>query len=225
MSADPIFLSASVPNKELQTYVPDPVAIREAVRALVGVVLAVPGRLLIFGGHPAISPMVWEDAESLGAVDRVYIYQSELFRPVVPPQAHFFAALQHLVWTPAVPDPDPKIERAKSLDLMRRAMIERRVLDARKVDDPSAPADFPEYSAGVFIGGMDGIEDEWKRFRGRYSKAKALLVASTGGAARVLMADPGRVPNYPPPSYPSPERYLLERDRRYRFVFRTLLPP
>ncbi|HMF36309.1 MAG TPA: hypothetical protein VKF17_06700, partial [Isosphaeraceae bacterium] len=72
MNAAPIFLSASVPNRDLQTYVPDPVAIREAVRALVGITLAVPGRLLIFGGHPAISPMVWEDAESLGAVDRIY---------------------------------------------------------------------------------------------------------------------------------------------------------
>ena len=220
MNAAPIFLSASVPNRDLQTYVPDPVAIREAVRALVGITLAVPGRLLIFGGHPAISPMVWEDAESLGAVDRIYIFQSELFRPVVPPQAHFFEALKHLVWTPAVPDPDQKIARDRSLDLMRRAMIERRVLDARKVYDPAAPADFAEYSAGVFIGGMDGIEDEWSRFRGHYPSAKALLVASTAGAARLLMDDPNRVPNYSPP-----ERRLLERDRRYRFVFRSLLPP
>jgi hypothetical protein len=104
-------------------------------------------------------------------------------------------------------------------------MIERRVLDARKVDDPAAPADYPAYSAGVFIGGMDGTEDEWGRFRAHYPAAKALLVASTGGAARLLMADPGRVPNAPPPNYPPPERQLLERDRRYRFVFRTLLPP
>ena len=220
MNAAPIFLSASVPNRDLQTYVPDPVAIREAVRALVGITLAVPGRLLIFGGHPAISPMVWEDADSLGAADRIYIFQSELFKPDVPPQAHFFAGLSRLVLTPAVPDPDKQIERDRSLDLMRRAMIERRVFDARTVDDPAALADFPEYSAGVFIGGMDGIEDEWRRFRGHYPSAKALLVASTAGAARLLMNDPNRAPSYPPP-----ERRLLERDRRYRFVFRSLLPP
>ena len=139
----------------------------------------------------------------------------------MPKEAHFFEALNHLVWTPAVPDPDPAVRREKSLDLMRRAMIERRVLDATKVDDPNFLADFPEYSAGVFIGGMEGIEDEWKRFRGHYPAARALLVASTAGATRVLMNDPGRVPNYPPPN----ERGLLERDRRYRFVFRTLLPP
>lgn len=220
MSAAPIFLSASVPNRDLTTYVPDPVAIREAVRALVGVALAVPGRLLIFGGHPAISPMVWEDADSLGAADRIYIFQSELFKPDVPPQAHFFAGLSRLVWTPAVPHPDKQIERDRSLDLMRRAMIERRVFDIQKLADPAAPPDFPEYSAGVFIGGMDGIEDEWRRFRGHYPSAKALLVASTAGAARLLMDDPNRAPSYPPP-----ERQLLERDRRYRFVFRTLLPP
>ncbi len=225
MNTAPIFLSASVPNRELDKYEPDPVAIREAVRGLVGIALAVPGRLLVFGGHPAISPMVWEDAESLGAADRVFIYQSELFRPVVPKEAHFFEALNHLVWTPAVPHSDPKLQRELSLDVMRRAMIERRLRDARKVDDPMAPADFPEYSAGVFIGGMDGIEDEWRRFRGHYTQLTALLVASTAGAARQLLNDPNIVPNYPPPNYPPTERRLLERERRYRFLFRTLLPP
>ena len=86
MNAAPIFLSASVPNRDLQTYVPDPVAIREAVRALVGITLAVPGRLLIFGGHPAISPMVWEDADSLGAV------RPDLYLPVRALQAGRAAA-------------------------------------------------------------------------------------------------------------------------------------
>src|SRR5512135_1102985 len=105
MRRNPIFLSASVPYREPEKYPADPIAIREAVRALVGVV--VPGRPLVFGGHPAISPMVWEDADILGAASDVYIYQSRLFTPNVPREAHFFQGLDRLVWTPAVPPQAP----------------------------------------------------------------------------------------------------------------------
>ncbi|WP_165244552.1 SLOG domain-containing protein [Paludisphaera soli] len=216
MNRAPIFLSAGVPDKDPHKYSVEPIAVREAVRALVGAML--PARPLVFGGHPAISPMVWEDADSLGLARDVFIYQSRLFATKVPKEAHFFQGLDRLVWTPAVPLDRPG--RDASLALMRDAMIVRRVLDESKVLDPSAPPDFPEYSAGVFIGGMQGIEDEWRLFRASYPNAPALLVASTGGAARLLIDDAGSAQIYPPAA-----RRLLERDRRYRFVFRSLLPP
>ena len=98
MDKAPVFLSASVPERELDRFVPDPVAIREAVRALVAE--TVRDRLLVFGGHPAISPLVEHAAQTLGAMDQVRIYQSEFFRNVIPEVAKKFP---HLVWTPAVP--------------------------------------------------------------------------------------------------------------------------
>jgi hypothetical protein len=215
MRHNPIFLSASVPYREPEKYPANPVAIREAVRALVAVV--VPDGPMVFGGHPAISPMVWEDADSLGAADAVYIYQSRLFAPNVPREAHFFNGLGRLVWTPAVPMQTP--DRNASLALMRDAMIVRRIRDERRMLDPAAPPEFPEYAAGVFVGGMDGVEDEWALFRSHYPQAPALLVASTSGAADRLMNDSNNAALYDPRA-----RALLERDTRYRHVFRKLLP-
>ncbi len=216
MRHDPIFLSSSVPDRDPEKYPANPVAIREAVRALVAVV--VPGRPLVFGGHPAISPLIWEDADSLGAADSVYIYQSRLFAANVPREAHFFQGLDRLKWTPAVPPQAP--DRDASLALMRDAMIVRRILDEQQVLNPRAQPEFPAYAAGVFVGGMDGVEAEWALFRSHYPQAPALLVASTEGAARRLMDDSNNAALYDPRT-----RAMLERDSRYGHVFRQLLPP
>lgn len=134
------------------------------------------------------------------------------------PQVHFFQGLSSLVWTPAIPPQSP--DEDASLSLMRELMIVRRILDERHALDPGSPPEFPEYVAGVFIGGMDGVEDEWGLFRRHYPKTPALLVASTRGAASRLLDDPNNARLYDPRT-----RRLLERDRRYAYVFRGLLPP
>ena len=85
MKSRPIFLCASVPNRDPERYPADPVAIREAIRGVVAV--ALPFHPLVFGGHPAISPMVWEDAESMGLAGDLYIYHSQLFPWRVPLEA------------------------------------------------------------------------------------------------------------------------------------------
>ena len=82
-----IFLSASVPDprrspKYFSTA--DPIAIGAAVSALVYVTLG--RRLLVWGGHPAITPMIWAAAEDMG-VDYaawVHLYQSRLFQDEFP---------------------------------------------------------------------------------------------------------------------------------------------
>lgn len=154
----PIFLSASVPNRELDFYIPDPLAIREAILALVAV--AVPERLLVFGGHPAISPMVEHAARSLGAVEHVHIYQSLWFEEDIPPEARRF---KNLHWT------DRGVDRQESLKIMRRTMI---------LSQP--------FCAAVLIGGMDGVEVECKYFKELRHGALILPVASTRGAAERL---------------------------------------
>jgi SLOG cluster3 family len=193
MSKGPIFLAASVPERDLDIYVPDPVAIREAIRALVAE--TVRERLLVFGGHPAISPLVEQAARSLDAVDNVRIYQSEFFRQVIPPVAQKF---KNLVWTPPVVG-----DRDGSLTLMRTQMI------------TSEP-----FNACVCIGGMDGLDEEWKIFTQNHPNAPALPVASTEGAAR-------RIWNWwtPPSSQnlPADVKDRLAMDLDYRLLFRDLL--
>ena len=82
MNKGPIFLSASVPERELDRFVPDPVAIREAVRALVAE--TVRDRMLVFGGHPAISPLVEHAAQICSATDNVIDLPVDVLREKNP---------------------------------------------------------------------------------------------------------------------------------------------
>ncbi len=160
-SPGPVFLSASIPlpgRDQVYLSTSNILAIREAVAALTVVVL--PTDRLVFGGHPAISPLVHLAAERLGAADRVYIYQSQFFQNVIPPSSLQF---RHLIWTPVSGG------RADSLRLMREQMLARE-----------------HFQAGVFIGGMEGVEEEFELFRKAQPQAIALAVASTGAAARIL---------------------------------------
>lgn len=159
-----VFLSASIPGPdrpERYFSTADPVAIGAATRALVTVTL---GRcLLVWGGHPSITPMIWAAAEDLG-VDYsvwVHLYQSRLFEEDFPDENEHF---RNVTYVDAV-----NKDREKSLDEMRRRMM----------------TDF-SYTAGVFIGGMQGVEDEFRRFRDEHGAVPALPVASTGGAALLL---------------------------------------
>ena len=43
-----------------------------------------------------------------------------------------------------------------------------------------------DLDAAVFIGGMDGSEEEFKIFKNFHPNAKVLPVAATGGAAKLL---------------------------------------
>jgi hypothetical protein len=77
----------------------------------------------------------------------------------------------------------------------------------------------PPFDVAFFIGGEDGVEDEWNMFRTRYKNAPAYSVASTEGAARRILDDPNRslglLPSY---------RAALANDLSYRSLFRSLLP-
>jgi len=169
----PIFLSASIPyGARAQQYQPDPLAVREAVHALVGLVL--PDRLLVFGGHPAISPFVWEAAHSLGRDEAVVIYQSELFRKHIPKQAHYF---KQLLWTRDIQN-DLELSLARMRDLM---IVKRKDERGNEVAKP--------YGAAFFIGGMEGVEEEWDVFRKTYDLVPAIPMASTQGAALRILDD------------------------------------
>lgn len=185
----PVFLSASIPTRDPYLQSSDPIAIREAVLALVAV--TVQERLLVFGGHPAISPLVEHAARSLNAVDNVYIFQSGWFANMITPEARSF---KNFRLTPEGRD------REDSLQIMRRQMI-----------------DFSPFCVGVFIGGMEGVEEECHMLKLLHPKALVLPVASTLGAALRLW-DVGEGPQDPV------IRDALRNDKHYRALFRRLLP-
>jgi hypothetical protein len=157
-----IFLSASVPSRKRAYYeTAEPFLIQAAVRELV---MAVRGKYrLVFGGHPAITPMVQSICEDVGAdySDSVVLYQSKFFEDQFPDENERFKNVVHIDAVPGA--------RESSLRRMRLAMLSREDL-----------------GAAVFIGGMEGIREEYLTFRQLHPHAKVLSIAAPGGAARDL---------------------------------------
>lgn len=189
----PVFLSASVPYRKPFVDDYDAIAIREAILSLVTV--TVRERELVFGGHPAISPLVEHAARSLGAMERVHIYQSRFFENIIPTVAKEFPNLH---WTEKAGADGGTLN--DSLELMRREMIGSR-----------------DFCAAVFIGGMEGIFDELRLFKEIHPGRIIIPVASTGGAAKTL-SQQGEGPQ------DEESLFLLKDENRYRRVFNKLLP-
>jgi len=81
-----LFLSASVPSIDRGTYheTANPFLIQWAVRELV--IAAIRKWKIVWGGHPAITPMIWSICEDL-KVDysrSVVLYQSRFFEGQFP---------------------------------------------------------------------------------------------------------------------------------------------
>ncbi len=161
-----IFLSAGVPDPAAPHFIGegDSAAIAAAVSALLYVTLG--RRQLVWGGHPAITPMVWAFAEAMNVKygDWVTLYQSAVFTDEFPEET---ARFENVIITEAV-----GTDKNASLDVMRLRMISE-----------------SRFGAAVFIGGMRGILDEYQLFRKRAPAAKILPIMSTGGAAQMLGRD------------------------------------
>lgn len=186
-----IFLSASIPLKERdEKYfnTADIIAIRDAVIALTTVVL--PNHRLIWGGHPSITPIIYHIMQRLGLniQEHVTLYQSLFFEKHFPEDNNKF---QNVILT------ENKLEKDASLLLMRKRMFTEN-----------------SFVAGIFIGGMEGIEDEFKLFRELQPQAFVLPIASTGAASQIVYDN-----------YLSPElkNKRLENDYAYMSLFQDLL--
>lgn len=158
-----IFLSASVPVRGRGVYfeTANPFLIQCAVRELV--IATIRKYTIVWGGHPAITPMIWAICEDLGISNpsSVELYQSRFFGGQFPDENNNFS---RIIYTDVVEN-----DRIKSLQKMRDSMLSRKDL-----------------VAAVFIGGMDGVEEEFALFRSFHSKSKVLPLRAPGGAARVL---------------------------------------
>lgn len=159
-----IFLSASIPLPERdEKYIgtADIIAIRDAIIALTTVVL--PHHRLIGGIHLSITPLIYHVMKrlNLNIKEHITLYQSMFFKETFPEDNNKF---KNIVFTDIIDN-----DREKSLLHMRRRML-----------------DESEFSAGIFIGGMEGVEEEYDMFIEKHPKALALPIASTGAAAKKI---------------------------------------
>jgi hypothetical protein len=157
-----VFLSASVPQPGRRGYESfDPVLVASAVHAFVEVILG--RRLLVWGGQPAITPIIWEAARRLDvSYERsVLLYQSAFFKDRYP-QANL--RFDNWVEIPAVEG-----DQRASLRLMRERMFSDHY-----------------YEAAVFIGGMEGVIDEFEVLQGFAPEVRLLPIAAPGGVSREL---------------------------------------
>lgn len=173
MRDNAIFLSAGVPDPSAAHFEGegDSAAIAAAVNALLYATLG--RRQLIWGGHPAITPMVWAFAEAMDVDygDWVTLYQSAIFEDMFP---EVTARFRNVVITEAVGD-----DRSASLALMRQRMIREN-----------------DFGAAVFIGGMRGIFDEFRMISESSPRTRILPVMSTGGAAEKLGRELHATPSF-----------------------------
>jgi len=162
-----VFLSASVPEPTSEFAADaDPFLIQFAVREFMTTVLG--RRPLVWGGHPAITPMVWAVCEDLGVdySQAVQLYQSGYFKDEFPEEN---ARFNNVVVTDKITDAEGKPDLAASLRHMRERMFGE-----------------TEFEAAVFIGGKQGILDEFELFFSLHPDALILPVGVAGGAARNL---------------------------------------
>jgi hypothetical protein len=186
-----VFLSASKPSRDKDLFpVTEEAAkeIEEAVRALARAVFAEAGRL-VFGAHPSISPLIvdvateyfpprWEGSGKK-AEDHppVVIYQSEVFKDVIPPATRALEKLgfAHIILTERQngeeydPRPPQREQYLQSLAHMRRRMFQE-----------------TQPIAMVAAGGMQGVVREARLFLDMFKEGGVYALRTTGGAAERL---------------------------------------
>jgi len=186
-----IFLSASIPLPDRDPkyiHTADIIAIRDAIIALTTVVL--PHHRIIWGGHPSITPLIYYVMEklNLNIQEHVKLYQSLFFEKYFPEDNNKF---KNIRYTENIGDIHSSIQK------MRETMFSEN-----------------EFLAGVFIGGMDGIEVEYNMFKEMHSNALLVPVASTGAATKIVYD------NFLPDEFKN-ER--LVKDYGYMSLFQKLL--
>jgi len=168
MSDEPsaVFLSASFPQPgRAENFAhSDPAALADAVTAIARAVLQREARL-ICGGHPTITPLLLYVASEYGWRHQLIVYQSERFRDIVPDETWRLSrdGYGELRFTPTIG------EIGEDLRVMRHEAFTA-----------------ADYRGAVFIGGMEGIIDEYKLFSELQPGAHRFALSGPGGAAAEL---------------------------------------
>ncbi len=168
-----VFLSASIPDPSRWDGFFDPLEITDAVVSVARAVLSA-GAVLVTAAHPTIAPLILYVAAELPdrAEHYVVVYQSAAFDDVLPEATRRFEAegVGEIIRTPAVGNELADPTRApESLAVMRRQMLTE-----------TQPA------AGIFIGGMAGIPDEYSMFSELLPGRPKYAFGFPGGESRAL---------------------------------------
>ena len=118
---------------------------------------------IVWGGHPSITPMIKSLCKDLNVdyAKSTLLYQSNFFKPFFPKDNEFFDN--------AIIVDEVKGDREASIELMRKKMLSRENI-----------------KIAVFIGGMEGIEDEFNMFKKFHPDGISVFLGAPGGAARDL---------------------------------------
>ena len=162
-----IFLSASFPSSARgEKFKPfDPSGITDAVAALTRAVFRSNGQLL-FGGHPTITPLILMIAREQQVRQSVVVYQSKWFIEEIIPEVNEInrEGIGRVEWT------DKLKTLEESLEKMRISMIQSS----------------KNLAAAFFVGGMEGVQDEYRILRELSPQTLCLPVFGPGGAAASL---------------------------------------
>ena len=157
-----IFLSASIPDPSRHNEYTGDIkvsTIRDAIVAFT-TICAEWNIPFYFGGHPAISPLIYRAAAKYkNGTNQIKIYQSSFFRGRTPKEVEYF---NNISWTPMILG-----DIKASVDKMRDIMFNEN----------------PDTVMAVFIGGMDGIKQEYSRIIKAIPNIMIVPLSSTGGAA------------------------------------------
>jgi len=167
-----VLLCASFPSGERGEAVSpyDVNAIADAVTATTSAILTANGRI-VFGGHPTITPLILLIASARSKHGLVDVYQSEWFANQITPETRRLEDLGYgkIHWT------KQGESLSNSLSTLRKVML--------KESNPLG---------AIFVGGMDGLYEEYQLFREEYPDRPCIPIKGPGGAANRL--DPVWVP-------------------------------
>jgi hypothetical protein len=169
-----IFVSASIPDPQRWHGQFDALEITDAVTALARVFLSA-GYRIVTAAHPTISPLLLYIAAEFPQTisNRIIIYQSLLFANDLPAATRRFEAdgIGTIHWTPSVEGDRPVPgEWHPSLRVMREQML-----------GEVGPV------AACFVGGMEGIREEYDLFRELLPGRPTYPIGRPGGAAIALI--------------------------------------
>ncbi|MGA2769943.1 MAG: hypothetical protein ABSG26_03910 [Bryobacteraceae bacterium] len=175
-----IILAASYPPREYKSKA-DSHEIAAAVKALAGATFQ-RDWTLVFGGHPAVSPLILMVAREYGTKDRVVIYQSDYFEDHISPATRAlteeqFGEIRFVPHAPDEPAPAPSdpvdaTKCPKSLTAMRERMVHH-----------------PGVSALVLIGGDTGLRQELDLFAKAHPNLPIIPLGAPGGIAHELASE------------------------------------
>jgi SLOG cluster3 family len=170
-----VFLSASIPDPSRWDGDFDAHEITDAVVAASRAVLT-SGGTLVTAAHPTIAPLLLYVAGEFPRENNqpasVITYQSSLFEDVLPEATRRFqeSGIGDFRFTDAVPGEEPVPGRSdQSLLLMREQMFSE-----------TSPV------AAIFVGGMDGVRDEYELLSARHPQPFAYPIRKPGGEAARL---------------------------------------